>query len=290
VVKKADETAGIVKAMPETKFLACGLVMPISAIDGCNPDHWADVKAILTDAVEGIASPRFRVKMVSDADDVGVIQKRIVENVYGADIVVCDVSGRNPNVMFELGMRLAFDKPTVIVTDDKTDYAFDTGVIEHLSYPRDLRFGKIVDFKALLADKVLATYRASKGSGNASFLKSFGRFRVANLEETTVPADKMVVEMLSEMQLEMERMRRAMSQRGSLRSPKSSQGLARVMDQLARFSAEHPQETLPLLLEDEGWCREMEDRCDAPHYFRDPDDFRDALAEAVIRLGRARDS
>jgi hypothetical protein len=34
--------------------------------------------------------------------------------------------------MFELGMRLAFDKPTVIIKDDKTDYMFDTGIIEHV--------------------------------------------------------------------------------------------------------------------------------------------------------------
>jgi hypothetical protein len=49
--------------------------------------------------------------------------------------------------MLELGMRLAFDKPAVIVKDDKTDYSFDTSSIEHLAYPRDLRFSKIKSFK-----------------------------------------------------------------------------------------------------------------------------------------------
>jgi hypothetical protein len=71
-----------------------------------------------------------------NADDIGVIQKRIVQNLYSSDVIVCDVSGKNPNVMFELGMRLAFDKPTLIVKDDKTDYSFDTGIIEHVPYPR----------------------------------------------------------------------------------------------------------------------------------------------------------
>jgi len=142
--------------------LNCGLVMPISAIDGCTAEHWAEVKAIIAQAVDAIADPRFHVKIVSEADDVGVIQKRIVQSLYNADIIVCDVSGKNPNVMFELGMRLAFDKPTVIVKDDKTDYSFDTAPIEHVSYPRDLRFSKIVAFKELLAAKVLGTYQASK--------------------------------------------------------------------------------------------------------------------------------
>jgi hypothetical protein len=35
-------------------------------------------------------------------------------------------------------MRLAFDRPTIIVKDDLTTYSFDTSPIEHLEYPRDL--------------------------------------------------------------------------------------------------------------------------------------------------------
>jgi hypothetical protein len=34
---------------------------------------------------------------------------------------LCDVSGKNANVMFELGLRLAFDNPTIIIKDDKTE-------------------------------------------------------------------------------------------------------------------------------------------------------------------------
>ncbi len=55
-------------------------------------------------------------------------------------IVVCDISARNANVMFELGMRLAFDKPTVIIKDERTPYSFDISSIEHLDYPSDLRY------------------------------------------------------------------------------------------------------------------------------------------------------
>jgi hypothetical protein len=61
--------------------------------------------------------------------------------------VIGDVSCKNPNVMFELGMRLAFDKPTIIIKDDQTSYSFDISPIQNLEYPRDLRFNKIIDFK-----------------------------------------------------------------------------------------------------------------------------------------------
>jgi hypothetical protein len=188
--------------------LTCGLIMPISILDGCTADHWAEVKSIVIEAVESIASPRFVTRIVSDADEVGVIQKRIVQNVYNSSIVVCDVSGKNPNVMFELGMRLAFDKPTVIIKDDRTDYSFDTGVIEHIPYPRDLRFTKIVDFKKRLAERVSSTYKASvEDAQHSPFLKSFGQFHVASLAQSEASAEKVILEMLSDIQLDLRLLR-----------------------------------------------------------------------------------
>lgn len=135
--------------------LTCGIVMPISTIDACSEDHWRDVRLILSEAIEDAG---FAPQLVSDADDVGIIQKRIIQNLYENPIVVCDVSAKNPNVMFELGMRLAFDRPTIIVKDDKTSYSFDTSPVEHLAYPRDLRFSKIVEFKESLSEKIKGTY------------------------------------------------------------------------------------------------------------------------------------
>lgn len=107
--------------------------MPISSIDDCPESHWSEVRTILFEAIE---SSGFEPNMVSDSDDVGVIQKRIIQNIHDNPIVVCDVSCKNPNVMFELGMRLTFDKPTIIVKDDCTSYNFDTSIIEHIDYPR----------------------------------------------------------------------------------------------------------------------------------------------------------
>lgn len=183
--------------------------MPISAIDSTTADHWTEVKNIIIEALENIEEPKFITNLVSDADEVGVIQKRIIQNVYNSDIIVCDVSAKNPNVMFELGLRLAFDKPTVIIKDDKTDYSFDTGVIEHIGYPRDLRFAKIVDFKKKLAEKVQKTYAASlKEPKHSPFLGNFGEFHVASIPQTAVPADAFIVEMLSDIQQDIRLLKR----------------------------------------------------------------------------------
>jgi hypothetical protein len=98
--------------MAETLPPLCGIVMPVSTCDGCTAEHWLEVQEILSEAIK---AADFAPQLVSDADDVGIIQKRIIHNLYENPIVVCDVSGKNPNVMFELGLRLAFDKPTIII-------------------------------------------------------------------------------------------------------------------------------------------------------------------------------
>lgn len=141
------------------KSMKCGLIMPISPIDGCSEEHWQEIRTILQEA---LSDTDFAVELVSDSNEIGIIQKRIVQNIHDNDIVICDVSAKNPNVMFELGMRLAFDKPAIIIKDDKTNYSFDTSPIEHLEYPRDLHYPSIQAFKAKLREKVIATHEASK--------------------------------------------------------------------------------------------------------------------------------
>lgn len=182
----------------------CGIVMPISALDDCSEAHWVDVLGIISDAIREAG---YKPNIVSNADEAGIIQKRIIQNLYDNEIVVCDVSGKNPNVMFELGMRLAFDKPTIVVKDDRTDYSFDTSPIEHLPYPRDLRFSRIVEFKNKLSDKIAATVRASKSDTNyTTFLKHFGEFKVASLEQKEVGPQEFLIEEIQEIRKTLRRL------------------------------------------------------------------------------------
>src|SRR5689334_21298900 len=175
----------------------CGIIMPISAIDGLSETHWLEVSNILSAAIEEAG---FEADLVSTAEEVGIIQKTIIQNLYENPIVVCDVSGKNPNVMFELGMRLAFDKPTIIVKDDATSYTFDTAPIEHLEYPRDLRFGKIVEFKTTLAAKLRGTLDKAKiDPTHSTFLKHFGQFAVTRIETTEVSKEDFIIQELREL-------------------------------------------------------------------------------------------
>lgn len=182
----------------------CGIVMPISEREGCSAHHWNEVLEILNDAAQMAG---YDGNLVSNAEHIGVIQQTIVENLYDNPVVICDVSTENPNVMFELGLRLAFDKPTVVVVDDKTKIQFDTSPIEHLKYPRDLRFASIVDFKRRLADKIKATVVKCSDPNFATFLRSFKRFRPAKIESQEISKEEFIVRELVEMRRTLESMR-----------------------------------------------------------------------------------
>ncbi|EDL58271.1 hypothetical protein [Gimesia maris] len=179
MAKKAATRRKITKTKSSNttkETIECGLIMPISEIDGCSADHWEQVREIIEEALD---SESIKTRLVSDADEVGIIQDRIVKNLYQNPVVVCDVSCKNPNVMFELGLRLAFDKPTIVIKDDETEYSFDTSPIEHIPYPRNLNYRSMVKFKKTLRQKVESTLEKAKSDPNYSTF--LGSFRIKNL-------------------------------------------------------------------------------------------------------------
>ncbi|ENQ3081145.1 hypothetical protein [Bacillus multifaciens] len=189
----------------------CGIIMPIAPMDGYTADHWSEVKSIITEATKQVDGIKFKTEIVSNSDgEIDIIHKRIIQNLYNADIVICDISGRNPNVMFELGMRLTFDKPTIIIKDDVTDFIFDTGVIEHLIYPKDLRFKKIVEFQKLLASRIKITYEKSQNDTTYStFLGNFGEFKVPTLNQETISdVNQIILDELSNIRTDMNNVKR----------------------------------------------------------------------------------
>lgn len=181
----------------------CGLVMPIAAFGDYPQSHWASVEAILRESLDEAG---FDAKLVSQETTSGVIHQRIISNLYTNDIVVCDVSARNPNVMFELGMRLAFDKPTIIVKDDETPFSFDISAIEHITYPRSLTYAEIVKFKSTLAQHVKDTDKAAKDDKNYStFLKHLSGVRPAKLDIKEIPAQDFISRQIDDLRQLVER-------------------------------------------------------------------------------------
>lgn len=63
------------------------------------------------------------------------ILKKIVE----CDMAICDLSSRNANVFYELGLRQAFNKKTILITDGLLPTPFDISAFRYVSYSPSLR-------------------------------------------------------------------------------------------------------------------------------------------------------
>ncbi|WP_347158064.1 hypothetical protein [Pontibacter chitinilyticus] len=209
--------------------------MPISESDNTyTKEHWIEVKSILD---ESISAAGFIPKIVSDADEISLIHNKIVSNIYNNPIVICDVSSKNANVMFELGLRLAFDKATIIIKDELTDYSFDTSVIEHLAYPHNLRYASINNFKAKLTDKIKATYNASLKPDYSTFLKSFVQYK-PTLDVKKIGSQEYVLKRLEDISKQITELELRNSKREFLNSSTSYSSFKKYYNERTTLSKE----------------------------------------------------
>ena len=171
----------------------CGIVMPIATVGDYPPGHWPHVRDLIERAITAAGYVPAPVWEGSDAE---MIQAKIMHNLFSHKIVVVDVSGLNPNVMFELGVRLTIGKPTILVADDSTKLPFDTGVIEHEIYDRALRFHNAEQFMSKLTERIKRVMAAKAAGNYKAFIEHFGPIQVPEPFTETVPQEKFIADAL----------------------------------------------------------------------------------------------
>jgi hypothetical protein len=172
---------------PAVSNPVCGIIRPIAEWDGRSREHWQSVHDILA---EVCLDAGYEAKLVSELVGSSVIHAEIVTNVYNNSLIICDVSGRNPNVMFELGMRIAFQKPVVVVVDDATDFSFDIAPLRHIIYRRDKEYGSILSFKSDLSSAIKTAMNTT------GYLKQFGDIKVSELGTQTLTVEEIAEHVL----------------------------------------------------------------------------------------------
>jgi hypothetical protein len=73
------------------------------------------------------------------ADDIsrpGRITDQIVEAIESAEVIVADISGLNPNVMWELGFAQAKGKPVIMLNQEVSSSPFDIRDYRQVAYTR----------------------------------------------------------------------------------------------------------------------------------------------------------
>jgi ClpX C4-type zinc finger len=81
--------------------------------------------------VKAVTSQGFTIERADEIFGTGVIIDDIWEAINTASIVIADMTGRNPNVMYEIGMAHTVGKPVIMITQSMEDVPFD---LKHYRY------------------------------------------------------------------------------------------------------------------------------------------------------------
>lgn len=161
----------------------CFVIMPISDVHGYEPGHFGRVyEHVLKPAIvaAGYVPIRADDTIKTDYIVVGIIQK-IVES----EMVICDFSAKNPNVMYELGVRHAFNKPVALIKDRRTDKVFDIQGLRYVEYDDSLRIDTVQKDIAKISSAIQDTASAN-GKGVNSVVQ------LAGITAAEIPAKQLV--------------------------------------------------------------------------------------------------
>jgi hypothetical protein len=107
-----------------------------------------------------------------------VIQSTIVNDLLEADLVLADLTEHNPNVLFELGMRMHADRPVVLVRARGTGAIFDVdNMLRVEEYSPNLWASSIKHDVPVLTDHIKAAWETRETA--PTFMKILRREPVA---------------------------------------------------------------------------------------------------------------
>ncbi|MCJ2009104.1 hypothetical protein [Methylobacterium sp. J-092] len=143
----------------------CFVIMPIADREGYPVGHFGMVyEQIIAPA---IVDAGYTPRLASNSKSAVIIPLEIISQLLNAPIAICDISDLNPNVMFELGFRQAFDMPVVIMKDERTKDPFDINSIRYLEYYSDRRYETVVKARKELTEMIKDTLSGSSHSVNS---------------------------------------------------------------------------------------------------------------------------
>lgn len=157
----------------------CFIIMPISNQDGYDIGHFDRVyEDIFKPAIEKAGFKPFR---VDDSKSSNVIHVNIIKRLIEAPMAICDLSTKNPNVMYELGIRQAFDKPVVLVGDNNPGEIFDVNGINTHQYSRTLSYRDVIKDQNKISEMIQATYKSHNDGSELNSLISLIKINAATI-------------------------------------------------------------------------------------------------------------
>jgi hypothetical protein len=148
----------------------CFIIMPIADCDDYPKGHF---KHVYDDLIRPACKEAgYNPIRADDVVETNLIHLDILKKLIDSPMAICDLSTRNPNVLFELGIRQAFDKPVVLIQEKGTPKIFDIAPLRYVEYRKERVYHEVIEDQAKITGSLKATRTASgDGSGVNSIVK-----------------------------------------------------------------------------------------------------------------------
>jgi hypothetical protein len=160
--------------------------MPISDVDGYEIGHFKRVyEYIIKPACEKAGFIAIR---ADDVQKMNMIAIDVIRKIIQSEMAICDLSARNPNVFYELGIRQSFDLPVVLIKDEITSRAFDIQGFRDIEYSPLLRVDEVQKAIDSIAKSLKETF-FSKGEDVNSIIELLGINKAQLKEPVEISSD-----------------------------------------------------------------------------------------------------
>lgn len=148
------------------------------------------------------------------ADDVqksNIIVVDILHKIVHSEMALCDLSSKNPNVLYELGIRQAFDLPVTLIKDSSTPRIFDIQGFRDIVYNSSMRVDEVGVAIEQIAESILETYEQHNTKDN-SIISLLGITKASIKEPISLsPEMSVMMEMLTTINEKVNRLEQATS-------------------------------------------------------------------------------
>lgn len=122
-----------------TRKKTCFVVAPIGS-------EGTDIRRSTEGLLRAVLKPvldkfNYDVVIAHEISTLGSITDQVVNNLLEAELVVADLTGLNPNVMYELAIRHCAALPVIVVANKNTKLPFDVVVERTIFYSDDMHGG-----------------------------------------------------------------------------------------------------------------------------------------------------
>lgn len=136
-----------------------------------------------------LAKLGFEVVVAHRMSEGGSITRQVIENIINAELVVANLTGLNPNVMYELAIRHAVRKPLVQLCEKGTNLPFDINEQRTIFYTNDMK--GVVELKEIF-EKMVGQAILDEKPDNPIYRAILSESIIQNAEVTDV--EKYIVE------------------------------------------------------------------------------------------------